>query len=138
MLFSSALSSSLSILLAVCRRSAKLDSAQLANCGAAVVAILRLQPHCAGQTMVQLATAAACHKQKLQAHNTEAKAATIVMPQNKHTHTQPHPQSNSAACSRILFQLSAKCSQYNSKGAGKGGRYEWGRVGKRRERQRER
>lgn len=119
---------------ALCRRSAQLDSAQLANCGAAVVDIQRLQPHCAGQTMVQVATAAACHKQKLQAHNAEAaEAATIVVPQNKHTHThtQPHPQSNSAACSRILFQLSAKCSLHNGKGAGEGGRYEWGREGER-------
>lgn len=127
------------LLHALCRRlgrlvSSRLDSAQLASCGAALVVIQSLQSHCAGLTMVQVATAAACHTQKLQAHNAEAKAVTIVVPQNKHTHTHTHPQSKSAACSRILFQLSAKCSLHNGKGTEEGERHEWGREGERTER----
>lgn len=94
---------------ALCRRSARLDSAQLANYGAAVVDIQRLQAHCAGQTMVQVATAAACHKQKLQAHNAEAaeaaEAATIVVTQNKHTHTLSHTHNQTVLLSHSVSAL---------------------------------
>lgn len=63
--------------------------------------------------MVQLATAAACHKQKLQAHNTEAEAATIVMPQNKHTHTLSHTH-NQTVQPALAFCFSSRPSAANT------------------------
>lgn len=60
--------------------------------------------------MVEVATAAACHKQKLQAHNAEAaEAATIVVPQNKHTHTLSHTH-NQAVLPALAFCFSSRPS----------------------------